>query len=85
MICLISLTTSGSGKYESYLLLPLSWHFRIMVFVLVLTTLTSLVMLVTYTTGLISTFPLNWPLLVCMCGFVWFDDWILHREEYHFL
>ncbi|XP_064598949.1 uncharacterized protein LOC135465605 [Liolophura sinensis] len=63
MICLISLTTSGSGKYESYLLLPLSWHFRIMVFVLVLTILTSLVMLVTYTTGLITTFPLNWPLL----------------------
>ncbi|XP_071172963.1 uncharacterized protein [Mytilus edulis] len=62
MIALISLTTAGK-KDGDFLQLPLSWHFRVMVFVLLLTSMTSLTLWIINATGLILALPLNWYLL----------------------
>lgn len=59
VISLISLTTAGK-KDSDFLLLPLSWHFRIMLFVLLLTSMTSLTLWVVNATGLVLAIPLNW-------------------------
>ena len=54
-----------SGQKEGGLLnLPLEWHFRIMLFVLVLTLLTSLVIVCANVTSVINTLVVEWNLAV---------------------
>ncbi|XP_063443332.1 uncharacterized protein LOC134723708 [Mytilus trossulus] len=62
LIALISLTTAGKRDGD-FLQLPLSWHFRVMVFVLLLTSMTSLTLWIINATGLVLALPLNWYLL----------------------
>ncbi|XP_052062948.1 uncharacterized protein LOC127702687 [Mytilus californianus] len=62
LIAIISLTTVGK-KDGDFLQLPLGWHFRVMVFVLLLTSMTSLTLWIINATGLILALPLNWYLL----------------------
>ncbi|XP_041375071.1 uncharacterized protein LOC121387953 [Gigantopelta aegis] len=59
LICLVT-----SGREESGLLnLPLTWHFRIMMFVLVLTILYSTVSVVGNITSLVYMFPFEWTFI----------------------
>lgn len=55
------------GQGEGGLLnLPLEWHFRIMLFVLMLTLMTSLVVIVANVTSLIHALVVEWNLVVCI-------------------
>ncbi|CAI9728523.1 DDB_G0281039-like MARVEL transmembrane domain-containing 4 [Octopus vulgaris] len=62
VVSLVCLTTSGRHE-GGYLSLPLCWHFRIMVFILVLTLLSSFVVWTFHAIGLSSAFPINWYFL----------------------
>lgn len=62
-VTLMCLVLSGH-KEGGLLLLPLSWHFRIMLFVLVLTFLVSLVLLVASVTTLTAMFAIEWNFVV---------------------
>lgn len=62
VVSLICLTTAGRRE-GGYLSLPLCWHFRIMVFVLVLTLMSSFVIWAAHVTGVASAFPVNWHFL----------------------
>ncbi|KAL3860334.1 hypothetical protein ACJMK2_010473 [Sinanodonta woodiana] len=62
LVTFICLVTSGHRE-GGLLLLPLAWHFRILIFVLLLTSLTSLLMWIFNLTGLILLFPFNWYLI----------------------
>ncbi|KAK0047860.1 CKLF-like MARVEL transmembrane domain-containing protein 4 [Biomphalaria pfeifferi] len=56
LVCLVS----AGGKDGGLLNLPLSWHFRIMLFVLVLTLLVTVALLFGNVTSLISIFGFEW-------------------------
>ncbi|KAL8603322.1 hypothetical protein ACOMHN_054018 [Nucella lapillus] len=59
LVCLVS-----SGQREGGLLnLPLEWHFRIMLFVLVLTFMTSLVVICANVTSLINVLVVEWTIV----------------------
>ncbi|XP_069113560.1 uncharacterized protein [Argopecten irradians] len=60
VISLVSLTSSFGQNSEDFLQLPLSWHFRVMLFVLVLTITTSTFLWSVHCTGLIYMLPVNW-------------------------
>ncbi|KAK3603798.1 hypothetical protein CHS0354_042799 [Potamilus streckersoni] len=62
LVTFICLVTSGRRE-GGLLLLPLAWHFRVMIFVLLLTSLTSLLVWIFNVTGLILLFPFNWYLI----------------------
>ncbi|XP_067652618.1 uncharacterized protein [Haliotis asinina] len=59
LVCLVT-----SGGYEGGLLnLPLSWHFRIMIFVLILTLLFSFLSILANITSLVFVFPFEWTFI----------------------
>lgn len=59
LMSLISLTLSGRDS-EDFLMLPLSWHFRVMLFVLILTLTTSLFVWLIHSSGLVHILLVNW-------------------------
>jgi hypothetical protein len=61
----VCLTVAGQGE-GGVLNLPLEWHFRIMLFVLMLTFMTSLVIIVANVTSLIHALVVEWNLVVCI-------------------
>ncbi|XP_069113562.1 uncharacterized protein [Argopecten irradians] len=73
VISLVSLTSSFGQNSEDFLQLPLSWHFRVMLFVLVLTITTSTFLWSVHCTGLIYMLPVNWYFIVVgyICMFVY--------------
>lgn len=62
LISLVSLTTIGKDGGD-FLQLPLSSHFRIMMFVLLVSSMTSLMLWLTNASGLVHIMPLNWYLV----------------------
>ncbi|XP_033754422.1 uncharacterized protein LOC117337517 [Pecten maximus] len=60
LMSMVSLTSSFGRGGVDFLQLPLSWHFRVMLFVLVLTITTSTFIWSIHSTGLIYMLPVNW-------------------------
>ncbi|KAK6174477.1 hypothetical protein SNE40_017747 [Patella caerulea] len=59
LVMLISLATAGQ-KDGGILHLPLNWHFRIMLFVLILTILSSITSVLANITNIVSLLPIDW-------------------------
>ncbi|XP_021340023.1 uncharacterized protein LOC110441242 [Mizuhopecten yessoensis] len=57
---MVSLTSSFGCDDGDFLQLPLSWHFRVMLFVLSLTLTTSTFIWLIHSTGLIYMLPVSW-------------------------
>ncbi|XP_060071613.1 uncharacterized protein LOC132551485 [Ylistrum balloti] len=59
-VSMVGLTSSFGHEDVDFLRLPLSWHFRVMLFVLVLSLTTTIFIWLIHSTGLSYMLPVNW-------------------------